>query len=331
MKETPKHETGETLPDKVAQMIRQQKESWPVARQNFAGLKKAGIKSVAFDGFEIITQFNPERIRSSAAKTDARTLRERACFLCAENRDEKQQGIDFKRKYTILINPFPIFPEHLTIPLNEHKPQEIEPYFPDLLELSRLLPRFTIFYNGPKCGASAPDHFHFQAGNKNMMPVDREINAFAGKQGEILFKNGETTLTAVGKSYLRKLLLLVSSSEENLVLHFQNILNILKERGQEGEPMMNILGSWEKGQWRILLFPRDRQRPEQFYAGGKEQILISPASVELGGLAILPRKEDFDKLTKQDLVAIYKQVTINDADFEQLKKKIKETTGHQIG
>ena len=312
-----------TLAEQVDGMIKQQRESWPVACQNYEGLKKVEEKTFQFNDFSIIVQFNPERIRSSAAKTDDRSIRERACFLCPGNRAEKQWGVDYHGKYTILINPFPIFPEHLTIPLNRHLPQEIEPFFPDMLGLSKQLPAFTIFYNGPKCGASAPDHFHFQAGTKGMMPVDREIGVIS-EYGEELFDNGKISVKGAGVNYLRQLIIMTSSFEEELERQFRKIAGILKERGEEGEPMMNILATWENGQWRVIIFPRDRQRPDQFFASGKKQLVMSPASVELGGLAILPRREDFDKINRHDLVSIYRQVSINEKDFEIVKTKIKK-------
>ncbi|MGQ7868912.1 DUF4922 domain-containing protein [Sunxiuqinia sp. sy24] len=308
----------------VNALLEQQKQGWPLAQANYLGLKQVESRTISFDGFQIQLQFNPERIRSSAAKTDFKSIQQRACFLCADSRPPEQQGVSFGEDYTVLINPFPIFEKHLTIPLNRHSPQEITPYFSDLLDLSRQLPEFTVFYNGPKCGASAPDHFHFQAGNRNRMPVDSEIGPIASRWGELLFKDEKTSITAVGKKYLRKLCYLRSESKEALVFHMDRIRGFLNERGQEGEPMMNLLANYRANQWELILFPRDQQRPRQFFAEGASQILMSPASVEMGGLVILPRKKDFKQLTACDVRDIYGQVSINDADFEELKAKIKQ-------
>lgn len=312
-----------SLSQKVHQLINQQIESWPLATSNYAGLASVASRTIEFDGFKVKVQFNPERIRSSAAKTDAKSIQQRACFLCQKNQPEVQKGVDFQGDYTLLVNPFPIFKKHLTVPLNRHLPQEIEPYFNDLLQLSRELPEFTFFYNGPKCGASAPDHFHFQAGNANEMSIDTELDSIVAQLGEPILQNEHTRLVAVGKAYLRKLLYLESDSSTQITYYFQQILERLKQRGQEGEPMLNVLARFTRQKWRIVIFPRDRQRPSQFFAEGQEQILMSPASVEMGGLAILPRKEDFEKLTAKDLISIYEQVTINDTDFERLKDQLK--------
>jgi hypothetical protein len=321
----PSYQPSGSLSEKVRLLIRRQKTEWPLLQQNYAGLEKIESKNYSFGEFQIIAQFNPERIRSSAAKTDEESIRKRACFLCESNRPKEQQGIDFEGKYTILVNPYPIFSEHLTIPLNQHLPQNIEPYFSDMLQLSRQLPDFTIFYNGPKCGASAPDHFHFQAGTGEVMPVDLEIEKILILYGDLLFQNEQITIRSVGKEYLRKFIFLSSDSEQELALRFEQILRILEERGQEDEPMINILSAYRNEKWNIIIFPRDKQRPWQFDEEGGRQILLSPASVEFGGLSVLPRKKDFDKLTKDDLSDIYNQLTVNDADFELIKKKIKNT------
>ncbi|MGD9556533.1 MAG: DUF4922 domain-containing protein [Mangrovibacterium sp.] len=313
------------LSEKVHRLITQQKSDWPLFRDNLAGMARIESKNYPFGEFQITAQFNPERIRSSAAKTDDVSIRERPCFLCEKNRPKEQQGIDLDGKYTILVNPYPIFPKHLTIPLKEHLPQRIAPYFRDMLQLSRELPGFTIFYNGPQSGASAPDHFHFQAGTKKVMPAEREMEKITALYGGVLYQDKGITVQWAGKEYLRKFICLRSASITELVRSFAIILNLLEERRQEGEPMMNILTGFENGNWTVTIFPRDRQRPRQFFEKGAKQIVMSPASVEFGGLAVLPRKEDFDKLSREDLADIYDQVTINDADFEQLKQTIKST------
>ncbi len=314
------------LTGQVRELIRQQKAEWPLLQKNYAGLSHVTSRSFSFGHFQIIVQFNPERIRSSAAQTDEASIRNRACFLCESNRPPEQKGIPVEGRngqYTVLVNPYPIFPEHLTIPLNEHVPQLISPYFGDMLRLSSQLPEFTVFYNGPRCGASAPDHFHFQACTAKLMPLENEIGKIRELYGVLLFKNGNMTIHAVGKEYLRKFIFLSSSSEKELESRFRQILNILEERGQEGEPMVNIICFFREEKWNMIIFPRDEQRPWQFYEEGSRQIIISPASVEFGGLTVLPRKEDFEKITNADLADIYSQVTVNDTDFELICNKIK--------
>ena len=323
MSETQKHSTEKPLSTQVEELIRQQKESWQLAKANYAELAKIESKTFCYDYFSIIAQFNPERIRSSAAKTDTQSIKKRPCFLCEHNRPLEQIGVDFRKKYTLLVNPYPIFQKHLTIALNEHLPQNITLYFSDMLEQSKALPEFTLFYNGAQCGASAPDHFHFQAVGNSPMPIDVEIEDIANIYGEELFKNGSTVITAIGKEYLRNLVRIQSSSAKELASLFNKLLDFLRTQPHDDEPMLNILCSFKNDVWNVIVFPRDKQRPSQFFAQGNEQILISPAAVELGGVAIVPRKEDFEKLTKEKLKDIYQQVTINNADFNLLKDRIK--------
>ena len=159
-----------TIKDQVNELFEQQLSVWEMARNNFEGLKTVQIREFDFDGFGVKVQFNPARMVSSGAKVDAKTIAQRKCFLCAANRPEVQRGIEW-RDYDILINPFPIFPRHLTIPRREHVDQQLVPYISDMFDLARELPDFVVFYNGPKCGASAPDHMHFQAGNADFLPL----------------------------------------------------------------------------------------------------------------------------------------------------------------
>ncbi|MGC9355923.1 MAG: DUF4922 domain-containing protein, partial [Mariniphaga sp.] len=155
---------AENLNEQAKTLVAQQKAAWEMASKNYAALKSVQTRTFDFGHFEIVVQFNPERIRSSAAKTDTKSIAERPCFLCLKNLPPEQKGIPFGEDYLILTNPFPIFQTHLTIPHLHHTSQQITGFFPDMLRLSRKLNGFTVFYNGPQTGASAPDHFHFQAG-----------------------------------------------------------------------------------------------------------------------------------------------------------------------
>jgi hypothetical protein len=307
----------------IDQLIRLQTRDWPLAAQNYAGLNNVIERRFQFEGFQVKAQFNPERIRSSAAKTDKTSIAERPCFLCKKNRPEEQVGLDFQKKYEILINPYPIFQQHLTIVGYGHVPQRIANRLPDLLDLAQALPGFTVFYNGPKCGASAPDHFHFQAGQKNTMPVDPDTNDFLLKNGEQLLNTNTTTVYAAPESYLRHLLVFESTDREALSQLVAQTIALLPQQENETEPMLNILAHFDHDHWQILLFPREKQRPRQYFREGKEQLLVSPASVEMGGLVILPRREDFDKISREDLTDIFRQVSLNKETFDDLKEKIK--------
>lgn len=302
-------------------LVCQQQSVWAVVKQNYNALKQVQTKSFDFGHFKVITQFNPERIRSSAAKTDKKAIEARPCFLCLKNLPQEQKGIIFRNNYIILTNPFPIFTKHLTISRLEHTPQLIKAYIDDMLELSKELFDFTVFYNGPQCGASAPDHFHFQAGIKGLMPIEHEFTNLERKHSEILFQNNKTKIIAV-ENYLRPFVSVISESMDEGIDQTKRIINIL-DNGMSDEPMLNILCNFEEGRWRMIIFPRSKQRPSHFFRTDNKQLTVSPASAELGGVLIVPNEEDFRKINSKYIEEIFSEVTISIDHFKILKRRIR--------
>ncbi|MEN6618190.1 MAG: DUF4922 domain-containing protein [Rikenellaceae bacterium] len=309
----------------LSELFREQLSSWELARTNYEALNKVVTKELIVDGFPFKVQFNPARIVSSSAKVDAKSIQERKCFLCKENRPAVQKGLDYinnsetANPYTILINPFPIFPKHLTIPLLKHQDQLIYSRFDAMLNLAEELPQFTIFYNGPKCGASAPDHFHFQAGNKGFMPIEKEMDKL--KKSEI-FKSNLSTLYEV-TSGINGMLLMESKSKEESIGLFNKIYPVLEVKDGESEPMLNILCWFERGIWTTAFYIRSKHRPSHYFAEGRANILLSPASVDLGGVFITPLEKDFVKISARDISDILKEVCISFKDLHFLVKRIK--------
>ncbi|SHF09773.1 protein of unknown function [Mariniphaga anaerophila] len=312
-------EFGETesLNQRAFALINQQKGTWELAHNNYAALSGVQTRSFDFGHFKIIVQHNPGRIRSSAAKTDAGSIAARPCFLCAKNLPEVQKGIIFQNRFFILVNPFPIFPAHLTVPHFEHTPQQILAYFPDMLELARALPGFTVFYNGPQCGASAPDHFHFQAGIRGFLPVEEELDELEKNHSTTLFQNSQLHVYAV-ENYFRKFVAVCSSEKREVVRAFNYLYQQLPAV-DNNEPMLNVLCFFEEETWKILVFPRAKQRPSHFFETGEKQIVVSPAAVELGGVLVLPRAEDFSSISSRTIQEIYGEVTLQSSDFSRLK------------
>lgn len=298
------------------QLIAEQRREWPLAKANYNGLKKVKTKVFTTGGFELMVQFNPERIRSSAAKVDKKSIEARPCFLCSGDLPPEQRGLPFHEQYTILVNPFPIFSEHLTIPHVDHIDQRIDGKFGDMLLLAEALDDFVVFYNGPKCGASAPDHFHFQAGIKGLMPVERDFS-IGRFTTEIKIGNGVSVHGWAG--YARSLLTLTGNDREQLMSKFHEFLAIFSAmQPEESEPMLNILTYVQQGAWVVHIFPRKRHRPRQYFEEGDKQILLSPASVDLGGVLITPREEDFNKITEEDIFDIFWQVCAKQEDLDRL-------------
>ena len=293
---------------KVNELFDQQLSVWEMARNNFEGLKTVQIREFDFDGFAVKVQFNPARMVSSGAKVDAKTIAERKCFLCAANRPEVQRGIEW-RDYDILINPFPIFTRHLTIPRRKHVDQRLVPYIADMFDLARELTDFVVFYNGPKCGASAPDHMHFQAGNADFLPLVSDYFNLKQVGRTELVETADTAETYLMKDYLRVVYCIESADAVALTEAFMNLYNSWVVDA-DVEPMMNVVCLYREGKWYLFVIPRGAFRPWQYTAEGGAQLLVSPATVEVSGLFITPVKEHFERITKEDVVDILTQCTI---------------------
>ena len=297
----------QNLNNEVANLFTSQLIDWELARTNFEGLKTVRTKSFQFDDFEVKVQFNPARIVSSGAKVDAKTISERKCFLCAENRPTEQKGIEFG-DYTILVNPFPIFPAHFTIPHKTHIPQQIKLYFADMLRISEAMSDYLVFYNGPKCGASAPDHLHFQAGTKNFLPLISDYNRLKPTHTEVLVESESFQLISI-KNYLRAVYVIESISIESATDAFNKLYNFFQNENAE-EPMMNIVCTFENDKWNVFILPRANFRPWQYTADGDEQLMVSPATVEMSGVFITPIESHFEKITKEDIISILNQSSL---------------------
>ena len=308
-----------TISTEIKELIAVQKKEWELAAKNFAGLANVQVREFQFNGFIIKVQFNPGRIISSAAKVDKKSIEARPCFLCEANRPKEQKGLSLGN-CSVLVNPYPIFPEHFTVPRFAHTPQRIKGNFITMLELALIMEGFIIFYNGPKCGASAPDHFHFQIGNAGFMPIDDEIGALKQKYGRKYNKKG--TDVWVVKDELRNFIVLESKKKSSLNDRFEEIYRAMEEFPDiEEEPMMNILTSFIAGCWRTLIFPRALHRPHQYFEDGEKNILLSPASVDMGGVLITPLEKDFKKIRKEDIEDIFRQVLLSDEKFGELISK----------
>ena len=300
-----------------------QKQKWPLAAANFKGLEWVEERSFQFGEFQIRAQFNPERIRSSVANVDKASIEARTCFLCSKNRPKEQDAIGFDDQYEILVNPFPIFRNHFTISSNIHTDQRFFANAQALLDLAKAMEGFTVFYNGPECGASAPDHLHFQAGESEFLPLTNEFLKLRKNKQQLIFSGMGADVFAFD-NYLRNMISIVSNSKETALKIIESYYcHFSAMQPEKAEPMMNALCNFADGKWNIHLFPRKAHRPWQFFAEAEKQILISPGSVDFGGVFILPRREDFDKITSEDVIDILNQVCVNQDTFLELAEKIR--------
>ena len=305
--------------EQVEKLLEQQLVVWQTPRDNYAALQNVEVKEFKVKRSTIKVQFNPARIVSSAAKVDNKSLKERKCFLCAANRPEVQEGIAWGENYTILINPFPIFPKHLTIPCNDYTDQRILARIGDMMAIAKDLPGFTLFYNGPKCGASASDHMHFQAGNRGFLGF--ETDYLKADKKEVVSNAGATLSLLSG---LANAAFLIEAVEIDAATElFVTLYNALEIPEGEEEPMLNILCWSEEGKWKVAVFPRRKHRPACYSAEDDANILISPASVDMGGVFITPLEKDFKKITADDLEQILDEVCLDQSGVEKILNNLK--------
>jgi hypothetical protein len=311
---------GNDPASKAHGLLQQQKGVCEMLRNGYDSLRSVRTKVYDFGGFQIKVQFNPGRLISTSAKVDATSIKERKCFLCTENLPPAQRGIPCDGEYLVLCNPFPIFPEHFTIASLRHTPQLIRDSFATLLQLTRELgSRYTVLYNGPRCGASAPDHLHFQAGTRSYLPIDAEYDAVKQGRASQLVQSGSLRAYSV-ENYLRRFITLESSDAGLLQRAFGALYEVFQEGGAPGEePMLNILGFYTNAEWRIHIFPRAKHRPGFYFKEGEDKLLISPAAVELGGICTTPREEDFEKVTREHIVGMYDEICVSAERFAGIK------------
>lgn len=303
------------------ELLAKQLATWPLLAKNYEALKTVQTKSFDLGSFTIRVQFNPARVTSAGAKVDNRSIRERKCFLCTDHLPVEQVKLPFGSQYLVLCNPFPIFPQHFTIPTRKHEEQLILPRFNDFLELTRRLSDFTVFYNGPRSGASAPDHAHFQAVTRGVMPIDNEMDGILAAGGFPVPAGSDGSLQ-VFTHYLRNGFAITTPSRERASELFKKVYDALPLVEGETEPRMNILAMYQDGQWKIRVIPRRQHRPWQYEAEGNDHLLASPGAADIGGFFILVRQEDFEKITADILRDVYQQVCFSDMEIVEIASRI---------
>jgi len=308
---------------KAHALLEQQKGVWELLRNGYDTLRTVRTKVFEFNGFHVKVQFNAGRMISTVAKVDATSIKERKCFLCTENLPPAQRGIPCDGDYLVLCNPFPIFQEHFTISCLRHTPQVIRDSFGAFLKITRDLgTRYMVLYNGPRCGASAPDHLHFQAGNRAAVPLDAEFDTLKTAQATQLFESAALRAWS-NERCLRRFVTFESADAGVLQRAFGVAYEAFQAGGPAGEePMMNLLGFYGNDEWRIHLFPRAKHRPAFYFKEGDGQLLISPAAVELGGICTTPRERDFEKVTREHIVEMYDEVCVSPEKYADIKERL---------
>jgi Domain of unknown function (DUF4922) len=289
----------------VEELFKRQLRAWPQLAKGVEGLAQAKTRSVRIDWFDVFLRHIPHRMASTTAPVDRESVAKRPCFLCLANLPKEEEGLKFDDNFTIYCNPFPIVDRHLTIAHREHGLQRIANQFGTMLDLATALEGYFIVYNGPECGASAPDHMHFQAGSRVLFPIENDTSGLTG---------------VTVPNYRRNVFLFRGRDRSALIDLMDRAIDLLAEAtGKRTEPMVNIAVFHDRGEWVTYLFPRGKHRPEVFHSG---ELTVSPASIDLCGIFVVPRAQDFERITGDAIAAIFREVILPDDQFQEVARKL---------
>ena len=292
-----------SLADAVTRMLALQSRDWPLLARNLQGLRESLTRSERVFGREVLVRHIPHRIKSTTAPVDAASVAARRCFLCPESLYPEQVGVPLDADYTVYSNPFPILENHLTIVHREHRPQRIDGQIHALLNAAASLPDFFVLYNGPACGASAPDHLHFQGCSREVFPIGREIER-----------------EPLDNRFIPRVFALEGRSSVALTERFDRLMQALSDVTQaKDEPMVNIAAYYASDVWRLLVFPRGKHRPRVFETG---ELTVSPATIDLCGVFVVPIPEDFARIRGGDIEAIFTEVTLPPEQYAAVLERL---------
>ena len=311
----------------ISRFFNRQLEMWEDARHRFRDLKHVEVRQLSD---QLKVQFNPARIVSTGAKIDKHTLGERPCFLCERNRPKEQMTKQIDDHFQLLVNPFPILPVHFTIPATKHQPQSIYRHYGEMHRLLSLHSELMVFYNGPKCGASAPDHLHFQAGTSGVLPLQTNWQRLSRNLTDVISLTDEEKISVL-HDFLVPAFVIISKSEDSDEELFHRLYRSMPMRSDESEPMMNII-AWRKGDEFIsVVIPREKHRPDAYFAEGEAQMMVSPGALDMAGLIITPREEDFNKLNLDKATALLRECGISAEKMEAIVSNLKASaaTAHE--
>jgi ribosomal protein S18 acetylase RimI-like enzyme len=297
------------LSGRCLDLLKEQKKAWQDLREGYESLKNVRERDLPYRGFSVRLQYNPGRIKSSTATVDRKHSKGHPCFLCLDQLPESQKGIFYRGDYLILCNPMPVFSSHFTVSHIDHRLQAITDHIEVFLQLmADLGSGWTVLYNGPKCGASAPDHLHFQVAPSGQMPIEKEIldenrlSVMRQVDGVLLYRVGDLG---------REAILIEGNETKAMRVVFNGYLNALKKvLFIEEEPMVNIAGFYAERRWRLVIFPRRKHRPDAYFRRGENRVVVSPGVIDMGGLLITPVEKDFERLNAATVEAIYNEVSL---------------------
>jgi len=320
---------------RIEKFVCDQLSVWPMAAENYRNLKKAETRTLPVGGLNVVLQYNPARKISSEAKLDKKSISERPCFLCPENRPREQYDIDFEgrkgKRYRITLNPYPIFPSHLVISSTDHTPQSIWHRYPDMLDFVATNRKYACYYNGPESGASAPDHMHFQGCPRGMMPLENAVDKLLGSarshsELECLTNLKEAKLYHLNM-FTRGIFVLRGATPKSVTKLFYRLADCASMTlGGEPEPKFNVISWFEDNEYRSLVIFRSKHRPHNYFSDGPDHLSMSPGCADMGGVMVAPEESDYEKMTPELLSQVISEVSIGEDDEKALVWRL---TRHQ--
>ncbi|MBR0262554.1 MAG: DUF4922 domain-containing protein [Prevotella sp.] len=306
----------------LLRFFNRQLEKWGDARRRYYDLRNVQTRELVVGASSFHVQWNPARMVSTGASIDKKVIDKRPCFLCENNRPKEQFKKPIDSQYDLLVNPYPILPIHFTIPNVKHVPQLIHEAYGEIHKLLEEYPELMVFYNGPKCGASAPDHAHFQAGTSGTLPLQKSWKRLSHHLTKIVSLNDDEDISLI-EEYPCPAMLIRSRSQYGDEQLFRRLYEAMPQHDDEVEPMMNIVSWRYRDEYLSVIFLRSKHRPDCYYAEGDEQYIISPGALDMAGLFITPRHEDFERLTPECALSILAEVSLSKDELEQVIGKLK--------
>ncbi len=298
---------------------------WPETRDRYRELTHVETRDLNVGSSTFEVQFNPARIRSTGATISKEAVAARPCFLCKANRPQVQMTKIQNADYELLVNPYPILPMHFTIPMRRHQLQQIRGMYGEMIQLLKNYPDLMVFYNGPMCGASAPDHAHLQAGTSGILPLQREWQRLSRNLTEVARRGEDATLSVI-EDYPCAALAIRSRSRRGSERMFATLYHALPKVPDQTEPMLNVVAWRADDEYVSVVFPRRKHRPDCYYKDNDEKLLVSPGALDMSGLIITPRREDFERITPEQALAILSECALSVEDMEALKERLAKVT-----
>ena len=322
--------------DRIHKFVSDQLSRWPLACGNFRALKNVKIRTMNIGGLEVKLQFNPARMISSAAKLSKADIAARKCFLCRENRPPEQMMMRFEgrkgKKYHILVNPYPIFPDHLVVAINKHLDQAIAHRYVDMLDLARKYTGTTFFYNGPHSGASAPDHHHFQGAPQGLIPIENDVDACLSalkdsSQSSVLHMIAglpDAELYHYDR-FTSGVFVVRSDSVKSAAKLFYRLLDCADIPEGDYEPRFNLFSYYKGGEFRSIVIFRSRHRSHHYFSEGPDHLTMSPGCADMGGVFIVPVEKEFETITQELLSEMVGEVSITQQEQNRIIDRIVRT------